>query len=105
MTGLSPLEAQFSSLWDLVGGEHHHRFERRDCQTEARPEAGIGVGLLDRVVKHAGGDHVVGRPGVVEQAADLERVQDEWGAVRLASLACVSPFGVRERRHRFREAL
>jgi hypothetical protein len=63
-----------SRAFQIVGGEHHRRFERCDRQAEARPEAaGIGVGLLNRVVKHADGDHVVWRPGVVEQAADLER--------------------------------
>jgi hypothetical protein len=65
----------------------------------------IGVGLFDGVVKKAGGDHVVGRAGAVEQAGDLEWVNDEGGAVGCAPLACVLALGVGERLPSARERL
>ena len=119
--------AKFADLGELVGGEHHERvlpgvfdllaqrflafrvggdplvltdraYDRRDLGSEPSGEVVLGrVGLLERVVQDAGGDHVVRGSGAVEQGSDLERMQDERSAVR-AALAVVHPLGVLDRR-------
>ena len=54
------------------------------------------VGLLKRVVQHACGDHLVGRPGLAEQDPDFDRVQDERRAIGRTKLPLMQALGIRE---------
>jgi hypothetical protein len=47
-------------------------------------------------VQHAGRDQLIAGTSVPEQASDLERVQDERGAIGLPPLAVVAQLGVGE---------
>ena len=73
--------------------------EPSDPRAEPPPELGlVGTRLLDRVVQHAGRNHVVARAGVVEQQADLERMDDERVPGKAPDLARVTPLPVLDRR-------
>jgi MFS family permease len=63
------------------------RDEIRDLGPEARFELrALGIGVLEDVVEHRGGDDVVRVTAALEQRGDLDRVQNELGAVGVAAL-------------------
>ena len=65
---------------------------------EALLEVGaLGVGVLEHVVQDAGGHHLVGVAGLVQQAGDLDRMGHERQIVDVALLARVAALGEGER--------
>lgn len=80
----------------LVLADRSHEFP--DPGTEARGELGAAyLGLLEDVVKQAGGDDMIRRTGAVEQPTDLKRVLYERGVVGTTPLASVLSLCVLER--------
>jgi len=123
-------EPQLADLGQLVGGEHRQRVvagvgdlitkrglasrvagdplvvaDGPDDFTDSAAEPGKQlrrgrIGLLERVVQQTGSNHMIRRTRLVEQRRDLERVQDERGAVNLTMLSVVQSLRIRERRLR-----
>ena len=68
----------------------HRADERGDAGSEALLELERRrVRVLEAVMEHPGGDHVVGVAAAAQELRDLERVQDEGGVVGLPPLAVV----------------
>ncbi len=125
-------EPQLADLGQLVGDEHRQRVvagvgdlitkrglasrvagdplvvaDGPDDFTDSAAEPGKQlrrgrIGLLERVVQQTGSNHMIRRTRLVEQRRDLERVQDERGAVNLTMLSVVQSLRIRERRLRRR---
>jgi hypothetical protein len=72
--------------------------QSRDLRTEPRLELRvIGVGVLEHVVQHRRGEHVIRIAGAIEQGRDLDRVQHERGVVGLPTLLRVRLHGEPDR--------
>jgi hypothetical protein len=110
LAGLGDLLAQGGPAASVVvdrGVVAHGRHQLCHLGSEAFLEvAGLGVRVLEHVVQHAGGHHLVGVTGLAQKACGLDGVRHEGDiAIDLALLSGVTLVGEREGLARERRAL